>query len=71
MGHARNYISSDIVRRIVADYFKYDVTMVMNITDIDDKIIIRSKDQGISFTELARKWEGDFLDDMKALQVGV
>ncbi|KAI8818285.1 tRNA synthetases class I (C) catalytic domain-containing protein [Fimicolochytrium jonesii] len=33
------YIAFDIIRRIMEDYFKYDVFYVMNITDIDDKII--------------------------------
>ncbi|KAI9105893.1 tRNA synthetases class I (C) catalytic domain-containing protein [Phlyctochytrium arcticum] len=39
MGHARAYITFDILRRIMEDYFNYDVFYVMNITDIDDKII--------------------------------
>ncbi|KAH0828153.1 cysteine-tRNA ligase [Lanmaoa asiatica] len=43
MGHARNYITQDILRRIVSDYFGYDVHFVMNITDIDDKIILRAR----------------------------
>ncbi|KAE8267538.1 hypothetical protein A4X09_0g4803 [Tilletia walkeri] len=43
MGHARNYVSQDIIRRILRDYFAYDVHLVMNITDIDDKIIIRAR----------------------------
>ncbi|WVN89023.1 cysteine-tRNA ligase [Cryptococcus depauperatus CBS 7841] len=44
MGHARNYLTQDIVRRILRDYFGYDVNFVMNITDIDDKIIIRARE---------------------------
>ncbi|XP_061563677.1 cysteine--tRNA ligase, cytoplasmic-like [Cololabis saira] len=43
MGHARSYISFDILRRILRDYFKYDVYYCMNITDIDDKIIKRAR----------------------------
>merc|ERR1712137_1377161 len=42
VGHARNYMTFDILRRIMSDYFRYDVFYVMNITDLDDKIIIRS-----------------------------
>lgn len=34
----RSYISFDILRRILRDYFKYDVFYCMNITDIDDKV---------------------------------
>ncbi|ORY52006.1 cysteinyl-tRNA synthetase [Rhizoclosmatium globosum] len=43
LGHARNYITFDIIRRIMEDYFNYDVNYVMNITDIDDKIIITAR----------------------------
>lgn len=45
LGHARNYVSTDIIRRILRDYFKFDVKFVMNITDIDDKIILRGRQQ--------------------------
>jgi len=45
MGHARSYVSFDIMRRILRDYFGYDVFLQMNITDIDDKIIKRARQQ--------------------------
>ncbi|TLS30253.1 hypothetical protein PpBr36_03238 [Pyricularia pennisetigena] len=45
LGHARNYVSTDIIRRIFMHYFDYKVKFVMNITDIDDKIIIRARRQ--------------------------
>lgn len=45
LGHARNYMSTDILRRIMRDYFRFDVRFVMNITDVDDKIIIRGRQQ--------------------------
>lgn len=43
LGHARSYITFDIIRRIMEDYFGYELQVVMNITDIDDKIIIKSR----------------------------
>ncbi|VDN57754.1 unnamed protein product [Dracunculus medinensis] len=43
MGHARAYLSFDILRRVMKDYFGYDIQFVMNITDIDDKIIKRAR----------------------------
>lgn len=43
MGHARNYVSSDICRRILQDYFGYNIEFVQNVTDIDDKIIIAAR----------------------------
>lgn len=45
LGHARNYVSTDIIRRIMKGFFKYDVRFVMNITDVDDKIIVRGRQQ--------------------------
>lgn len=45
LGHARSYITFDIIRRILTDYFDYQVFYVMNITDIDDKIIKRARSQ--------------------------
>ncbi|PBP27795.1 hypothetical protein BUE80_DR001244 [Diplocarpon rosae] len=45
LGHARNYVSTDIIRRIMRDYFDYDVKFVMNITDVDDKIILKARRQ--------------------------
>ncbi|KAE8139113.1 cysteinyl-tRNA synthetase [Aspergillus pseudotamarii] len=49
LGHARNYVSTDIIRRILKDYFKFDVEFVINITDVDDKtsvwIIVRGRQQ--------------------------
>ncbi|CCG20585.1 tRNA-Cys synthetase [Candida orthopsilosis Co 90-125] len=45
MGHARNYVSTDICRRILQDYFGYNVLFIQNVTDIDDKIIIAARQQ--------------------------
>lgn len=43
MGHARNYVSIDINRRILQDYFGYRIRFVQNVTDVDDKIILRAR----------------------------
>ncbi len=43
MGHARTYLTFDILRRVLRDYFGYRVKYVMNITDVDDKIIRRAR----------------------------
>uniref|UniRef100_UPI00046D760F cysteine--tRNA ligase n=2 Tax=Francisella tularensis TaxID=263 RepID=UPI00046D760F len=54
IGHARTYIAFDVINR----YFKYrgyDVTLVRNITDIDDKIIKRANENGESTTELVER----------------
>jgi cysteinyl-tRNA synthetase len=45
LGHARNYVSIDILRRVLAGYFGYHLQFVQNITDVDDKIILRGRQQ--------------------------
>ncbi|KAK3692966.1 tRNA synthetases class I (C) catalytic domain-containing protein [Podospora appendiculata] len=45
LGHAKNYVSTDIIRRIMKDYFGFQVKFVMNTTDIDDKIILQARQQ--------------------------
>ena len=55
MGHARNYLTFDIVRRVIQDYFGYNVFYVMNITDIDDKIIKRARQNHLYEEYLAKK----------------
>ncbi|KAJ5070419.1 cysteine--tRNA ligase cytoplasmic [Anaeramoeba ignava] len=69
LGHARTYIAFDVIRRILTDYFGYKVNFVMNVTDIDDKIILRSRENNQPFTELARKYEKEFFEDMQELHV--
>ena len=69
LGHARTYLTFDIIRRILCNYFHYDVNLCMNITDIDDKIIQRSNEQKKNFSEFARFWEDSFFKDMRALNV--
>jgi len=69
MGHARTYISQDIIKRLLRDFFGYKVKTCMNVTDIDDKIIKRANESGREFTEVSRHFETDFFDDMKRLNV--
>jgi cysteinyl-tRNA synthetase len=45
LGHARNYVTIDILRRILAGYFGFQLKFVQNITDVDDKIILRGRQQ--------------------------
>lgn len=39
LGHARNYVSTDVIRRLLMHFFGFKVNFVMNFTDIDDKVI--------------------------------
>ncbi|ORY19248.1 tRNA synthetases class I (C) catalytic domain-domain-containing protein [Clohesyomyces aquaticus] len=45
LGHARNYVTIDVLRRILAGYFGYNIKFVQNVTDVDDKIILRGRQQ--------------------------
>ncbi|KAG7204670.1 hypothetical protein KM043_005085 [Ampulex compressa] len=66
MGHARSYISFDILRRILSDYFGYEVLYVMNITDIDDKIIKRARQNYLYEKYVEENYSLDrVLDDVK------
>ncbi|MCD6381689.1 MAG: cysteine--tRNA ligase [Candidatus Aenigmarchaeota archaeon] len=68
LGHARTYIVFDIIRRYLK-YRGYRVKLVINITDIDDKIIKRAKELGITPKELAEKMTKEFFKDIEALKI--
>lgn len=56
MGHARNYVCSDICRRILRDYFGYNINFVQNVTDIDDKIIVAARQQHLFEEKIAKAY---------------
>ena len=68
IGHARTYIAFDVIVKYLREK-GYDVFYLQNITDIDDKIINRAKKEGISWKELARKFEKEYKKDIKALGI--
>lgn len=57
IGHARTYVSLDILHRIMKELLGYNVILCQNITDVDDKIIIRSAERQIPFRQLASMYE--------------
>jgi len=66
IGHARANIVFDIVYRYL-QYSNYDVTYVRNYTDVDDKIIARANERGISSKDLSEEFIKAFDEDMAAL----
>ncbi|MBU4535746.1 MAG: cysteine--tRNA ligase [Euryarchaeota archaeon] len=68
IGHARTYISFDMVKRYL-EYKGYSVFYLQNITDIDDKIIVRAEELGVDPEKLARKFEKRYQEDMEKLGV--
>lgn len=53
----------------MVDVLHYDVVLCQNITDIDDKIILRSNERKEPFTNLSKQFESEFLEDMATLGV--
>jgi cysteinyl-tRNA synthetase len=68
IGHGRTYISFDTIKRYL-EYKGYAVFYIQNVTDVDDKIINRSKESGIPADVLARKFEKRYREDMHRLNV--
>lgn len=68
MGHARTEVSFDVIRRYL-EYRGYFVVYVSNITDIDDKIINRAKEEGKDAISLSKFFAEEYVKDMKKLKV--
>ncbi|MCC8357912.1 MAG: cysteine--tRNA ligase [Oscillospiraceae bacterium] len=68
VGNARPIIMFDVLRRYL-EYRGYQVTFVQNFTDVDDKIIKRANEEGISAAEVAEKYIAEYWQDVKALGV--
>ncbi len=68
IGHGRTFVSFDVVSRYLR-YLGYDLTLVRNITDIDDKIIKRAAENGESCENLTERLIGEMHADFDALNI--
>ena len=68
IGHARTALTYDVIRRYLV-WRGYEVRFVMNITDIDDKIINRAADEGRTTEEVAETYEAVYLEQMDRLGI--
>ncbi len=68
IGNARPFVVFDTVRRYF-EYKGYKVNFVQNFTDVDDKIIKRSLEEGITSEEVGDKYIKEYFDDADALGV--
>ena len=68
VGNARPIILFDVLRRYF-EYRGYDVTFVQNFTDVDDKIIKRANEEGITSQEVAEKYIKEYFTDAQGLGV--
>jgi len=66
MGNARFYVVFDAIRRYLL-VRGYDVNFVQNFTDIDDKIIAKASEEGVSTEEIAQRYIAHTLEDLAAL----
>ena len=68
IGHSRTYLSFDIIRRYL-EYKGLKVTYIQNITDVDDKIINSSQEQGIDALEYSRMYTERCLDALSDMGI--
>ncbi|MCD4739640.1 cysteine--tRNA ligase [archaeon] len=68
IGNYRTFLTTDIIHRYLS-YKGFDVKLVMNITDIDDKTIKRSAEQSMTLKKFTRKYEKVFFDGLDALNI--
>lgn len=68
LGHARSMVCFDVIVRFLRMQ-GHDVTYVRNITDIDDKIIVRATERGVSINELTNQYIESMHADAHALAI--
>ena len=69
LGHARSCLIWDVVRRYL-QWSGYEVNYIQNFTDIDDKILKRASQEGISMEAVSEKYIAAYFEDMQRLGVG-
>ena len=66
LGHAKTYIQMDTMARLIR-HNDYELFYLQNITDIDDKIIVRSHQKNINWQELRTNFQDEYIKDMTSL----
>lgn len=68
VGNARTFISFDTIRRYLM-WRGYEVTFVQNVTDVDDKIITKAREEGREAADVAAEYTQAFIEDMRSAGV--
>lgn len=68
IGNARPFVVFDTLRRYL-EYRGYNVKYVQNFTDVDDKIIRRAQEEGLSPQEIGEKYIAEYFKDAEALNI--
>ena len=68
IGNFRTFIFEDLLKRWLT-HIGYDVTHVMNITDVDDKTIAMAKNQNVSLSNITEGYTEQFMNDLRWLKI--
>ena len=68
LGHAKSAVAFDLIHRYLK-YKGYEVNIVKNYTDIDDKIIKRANERGIDFNTLSEQYIDEYKEVMALLNI--
>ena len=68
IGNFRTYVFEDLLRRTLK-FFGYQVTQVMNLTDVDDKTIKGALSKKVSLHEFTQRYKEAFFEDLKTLRI--
>jgi L-cysteine:1D-myo-inositol 2-amino-2-deoxy-alpha-D-glucopyranoside ligase len=70
LGHAFTYTFFDVLQRYLESQ-SYKVTYTQNVTDIDDDILRKAKEEGRDWKEIGQYWTNHFVNDLKALNIAL
>lgn len=70
IGNFRSFVFNDLLRRSF-EYIGYEVNQVMNITDVDDRIVLESQKLGLPFKTFTKKYEDILYEDLQKLNIKV
>jgi len=70
IGNLRSFVFVDFLKRLLK-YEGFSVKHVMNITDVDDKTIKGSKEEGVPIKEFTERYTKSFMDDLKVLNIEI
>jgi cysteinyl-tRNA synthetase len=68
IGNARTFVIFDLITKYL-EFLGYDIFYLQNITDIDDRIINRAREEYTEPEEIAKKFETEYMRDTKALKI--
>ena len=68
IGNWRTFVFEDILKRVL-DFNGFNVYHIMNVTDIDDKIIKKAQEQKVDFGDVTKEYEGAFFESFGKLNI--